>query len=137
MRAILNTILQRPALRSNGGFSLIETLVSLALIALTVAAVGNFLDFQYRTTTANHLASQAYSIAAEELETVRSLPFDAMTNHARDLTQGSVAFSVATTVEDNQPAQHMKRVNVVVSWSQPGGAESVSLQTIYTDPATG
>ena len=120
----------------DGGFSLIETLVSLTLIALTVSAAGNFLGHQYRATTSNHLASQAYSIAAEELETIRSIPFDSMSDHSRDVVEGSVTFSVATTVLDNQPAANMKRVNVVVSWEEPEGAELVTLQTIYTDPAT-
>ena len=62
-------------LASERGFTLIETLASLAVFALAAGAIGNLLVTQIRLETSNAIATTATSLAAKELEDLRSLDY--------------------------------------------------------------
>jgi hypothetical protein len=71
-------------------------------------------------------------LAAEELERVRALDYVDMTAASAEQTLENLAFTVATTVEDDTPAPGMKTVSVDVSWPELGGVDNVSVYAIYT-----
>lgn len=118
--------------RSQRGATLLETVVAVGLFALTAATMGDFLRQQIRTGGVNANYSTAYSLAAEEFEDMRALPFDEVASRTSTLSQGSVTFAVDTAVADNTPDINMKRITVNVNWKEPDGPQNVTVHSIYT-----
>ncbi len=122
-------------LRDQRGITLVESLIALALLALGAAAVGNFMTGQIRHASISHLSGQAYSLAADEIERIRSLPFSEMSGESRTKTDGEINFEIDSTVVAGVPAPNMKSVKVDVSWNAPGGRQTIELRTIYAQVA--
>lgn len=119
-------------LRSQRGVTLIESLIALALLALGAAAIGDFMTSQIRHAATNHITTQAYSHAADELERIRALPFAEMLGGTRKVTTGEIDYTIHATVNSGVPAPSMKAVAVTVSWHDPLGARSIDVHTVYT-----
>ena len=81
-------------LRSQRGIIAVGNLVAVGLFAVTAATMGDFLRQQIRTGGANANYSTAYSLAAEEFEDIRALPFDDMASRTTTLSQGAITFAV-------------------------------------------
>lgn len=124
---------ERHRLRDQRGISLIETLVALGLFALSAATIGNLLTSQIRAASSNHLHTRALALAAEQLEATRALRFNDMEPSTRTVSSGSVTYTVATTVDDDSPANGLKTIAVDVSWNAPQGPQHVAVHTIYTE----
>ena len=112
--------------------SLIETLVALSLFGIGAAAVGNFLVQQVRTSSTNELYSIACSLAAQQMENVRTLDYASMASETSTSQVGGVTFTVTTNVSSDVPAPNLKSITVDVSWQEPQGSKDVRLSTIYT-----
>ena len=120
-----------PRIGSQRGITLIESLIALALLAIGAAVIGNFMTGQMRHASANHLADRAYSLAADELERMRALPFSEMEAATRTESEGEIDFAIATEVDAGVPAPNMKSIEVEVSWNAPGGRKAIELRTVY------
>jgi len=123
---------QRARLTEERGVSLLETLVALSLFAIAAGTMGDFLVRQIRMAGSNHNYTTAYSYAEQELEDVRAMDYDDIATRSATHPSGSITYTVNTQVVANSPAPNMKNITVTVSWSEPGGARNVALQTIYT-----
>src|SRR5262249_37757703 len=119
-------------LSNQRGVSLLETMVALSLFAIAAGTMGNFLVQQIRTANTNHNYTTAYSYAEQELEDVRALDYDDIAARTSSHSAGNITYAVNTQVVANSPAPNMKNITVTVNWTEPGGARSVALQTIYT-----
>lgn len=115
------------------GISLIETLVALALLAMTAATMGQFLVAQIQHASNNHLQTKAYALAAEQLEATRALRFNDMTGGTETVDVNGVQYVVVTDVDDDTPKNGLKTIEVDVSWNDPTGPKNVSVSTIYTE----
>jgi Tfp pilus assembly protein PilV len=115
------------------GISLIETLVALALFAMTAATMGQFLVTQVRHASNNHLQTKAMALAAEQLESTRAQRFNDMVSGSTTKDEGGVTYTIDTTIDDNTPANGLKSIEVEVSWSDPTGPKHVAVHTIYTE----
>ncbi len=114
------------------GVSLLETLVALGLFAIAAGTMSNFLVQQIRMASTNHNFTTAYAYAEQELEDVRALDYTDIASRSSTHTSGSLTFATDTQVVANSPDVNMKNITVTVSWTEPGGARSVALNTIYT-----
>ena len=124
---------RRARWREQRGISLIETLVALALFAMTAATMGQFLVTQVRHASNNHLQTKALALAAEQLEATRAERFNDMHSGTHTETVGGVLYTIETTVDDDTPANGLKSIAVEVSWSDPTGPKNVAVHTIYTE----
>jgi Tfp pilus assembly protein PilV len=115
------------------GISLIETLVALALFAMTAATMGRFLVAQIRQASNSHLQTKALAMAAEQLEATRAQRFNDMASGTTTKTVGGVLYTVQTTVVDDTPGNGLKSIAVNVSWKDPQGPKNVTVNTIYTE----
>lgn len=123
----------RPGLRrfrQTTGTSLLETISALALFAMSAATVGKFLVSQVRATGSNSTHTTAYELGIQELEDLRSHPYDEITSRSGELQQGGIVYAVTTTVEEDVPAPEMKKIAIEVAWGEPGGRCHVMLETI-------
>lgn len=115
------------------GLSLLETLVALALFAISAAAAGNYLVKQIRLSASNYLTTQAYSLAEEALESTRAQRFNDMAPGSKTVAIDGRNFTVDTAVQNDTPANGLKRITVTVGWADPLGPKNVSVHTIYTE----
>lgn len=124
--------LEHRSWRSQRGATLLETVVAVGLFALTAATMGDFLRQQIRTGGANANYSTAYSLAAEEFEDIRALPYDDIVSRSATLSQGTITFAVNTAVSNDTPQANMKQITVNVNWKEPNGPQNVTVHSIYT-----
>ena len=121
-------------LREATGSSLVETLAALALFAMSTATVGDFLVDQIRAAGSNGQHTRAYEMGIQEIESIRSLPYDEISSGSEQFQKGKTLYSVTTSVEEDAAGPGLKTVTVDVSWEEPGGTRHVVLETI--DSAT-
>lgn len=124
---------RRAAVRNQRGISLIETIVALSLFAVSAATMSQFLVSQIRHASNNNLHTKAYSLAEDQLETIRSQRFNDMASSSKQVSVGAVKYTIATTVTNNTPANGLKSIDVDVNWTDNTGPKNVSLSTIYTE----
>jgi prepilin-type N-terminal cleavage/methylation domain-containing protein len=119
--------------RGQRGMTLLETMIALSLFALTAATMSQFLVAQIRHASNNNLQTRAYSLAEEALEDMRAQRFNDMASSSKQVTDGAMNYTVATTVDNDTPSDGLKSINVNVSWKDPGGSRNVLVSTIYTE----
>jgi prepilin-type N-terminal cleavage/methylation domain-containing protein len=124
---------RRAAVRNQRGLSLIETIVALSLFAVTAATTSKFLVSQIRHASNNNLQTKAYSLAEDQLETIRSQRFNDMVSSSKQVTVGAVKYTVAATVTDDTPSNGLKSINVAVNWTDNSGPKNINVSTIYTE----
>lgn len=123
----------RPLLRgSNRGFTLVEMMIALVLFGVGMMALAQVLPRGLSVRDKARRMSVASSMAQEEVERLRNLPF----NHA-DLAGGihldpnnpvDNAYRRQWTVQDDTPVEDMKRVSVTVSFP----TDSADSQAVVT-----
>jgi prepilin-type N-terminal cleavage/methylation domain-containing protein len=120
-------------LRTNHrGSTLIESLVALALFGLTASAVGDMLMRQIRMQGTNMTRTTAIALAERELEDLRALAYDSIDDRSGTKTVAGMTYTIATTVTDDSPAANMKSIATQVSWTEPAGAQTYTINAIYT-----
>jgi Tfp pilus assembly protein PilV len=124
---------QRTRRARQRGISLIETLVALGLFALSAATISSFMVRHIRGASTNNLYTKAYALAEDQLEATRALRYDDMQPGTATVQNGAVTFTVATQIQNDTPANGLKKIQVDVSWNEPEGVKNVSVHTIYTE----
>ena len=106
------------------GFTLLELLVSITILAIGILGLGALFPAAMRSTLLTRQNTQAMEFCQQKTEYLRNLNYE-----DADLTGGThtaesldVKFVREYTVTDDHPAAGMKRVIVTVSWQQMGGA---------------
>jgi Tfp pilus assembly protein PilV len=126
--------MRRNGLGNQSGFTLIETVASVGLFVLAAAAVGTLLVSQLRMENSNMTTTEAISLATSELEYLRSLDYTSIpTSRTTTATIGPVTYTVNSTAAFDIPAVSMASITTAVSWTDPIGAHSYTLNAIYTD----
>jgi type IV pilus modification protein PilV len=140
---------KRCARRSPGGFSLIELLVAIVLIALGSLAT---ITMQQTAVKKNNLTDTrqiAAQLARELLETARQTNFVSTNLNTTSgsfitlsgatrpgLIQGTTnpgnIFTRQLKVDDNTPITNVKKIQVQVTWNQSGVTQSLLLATFKT-----
>ena len=124
------TLRRKPGER---GTTLIESLVAVALFALTAAATGQLLTQQIRFEGTNSTYTTAIAMAEAELEDLRSLSYNSIASRSpTPVMVASVSYKLTTTVVPDSPAAGMKSITTTVTWKEPNGTQSYSLNAIYT-----
>jgi prepilin-type N-terminal cleavage/methylation domain-containing protein len=126
--------MRRDGLTSRRGFTLIETVVSLGLFVLAAAAIGNLLVSQIRMETGNANKTTAISLATAELEDLRSLDYPSIpASRTSTTTVGPLTYTVTSTAAFDSPATGLARITTTVTWTDPLGSQTYTLNAIYTD----
>ena len=110
--------------RGDSGYTMIEILIGIFLLTIGLLGVA---QMQIMTINTNQKASQrtmAITLAQDKAEFFRTVPYSTIGNAPLSDTSGIYTRSWA--VENNVPANNMKRVTITVSWQ----GKQVQLQTI-------
>lgn len=95
--------------------------------------MGRFLVAQIRHASNNHLQTQAYALAEDQLEAIRTLRYGDMRPGSKAVQSGWAMYTVDTRIDADTPADGLKSIRVTVSWKDQQGPHDVSLHTIYTE----
>ncbi len=134
------------------GFTLIESLITIVVVAILFFGVYNLIIYSIKITNENKFRAAAAIIANQKIERVRNLPYDdvgtltGMVNGVipddETITQGGSVFAVNTLVKyeddpfdgvasttDTIPTDY-KSASVKVSWNGPFGQKNIIISTI-------
>ncbi len=116
------------------GYTLVETLVALAVFAIGLAAILPMVVAGVRANDTAAVRTRAVALAQEKVEALRAMPFDEMVSRVpgSETVDGVFRRTWAFVPTPALPgdAGDLRRVLVEVSWSLPGrGAGSVTLVT--------
>lgn len=128
-----------------GGFSLIEALIALFLLAFVLAGVGHLMIANVQTSReARHLTA-AVNLARSQMETLRGTAYGALTggndgplNEAGRTTGGALMYTrtwtvVASTSPAGGPPIGTTTGTVSTAWTaQNGASRQVQLQTVIS-----
>jgi len=127
--------------RGGLGFTLVEVLVALTLMAFVLLPVMAGLSQALVSTSESSITAAATSIASDESEQLKALVrssssgFDALASQPRepaDLRPGDSFFEVEVTVETDSQNSEMKKAAVMVY--RTGGDRPVTTLTTYLIP---
>ena len=113
------------ALRRQDGFTLIEVLVATGIAAIGFLGLAATHIASVRATAFGRNVSVATSVANEQIETLRRLPYDeVVTQSASTVTVGHLDFTRTVTVA--AVGTTSKKVTMGVSWTDQFGAHNAA-----------
>lgn len=120
---------------NENGFTLIETLMAIAIMAIGLLALAALQTTAISGTTKAKKHSMAILLAEDKIEISKNALYDAIlpageTEYGTALSPWGI-FTRTTTVQDNTPFIGAKTITVSVSWPDRV-ARSVVFQTIIT-----
>jgi type IV pilus assembly protein PilV len=118
------TKIRKETKKRDQGYTLIEVLIGVVLLAVGLLAVAQMQILTITTNTAANQKTTAITLAQDQLEILRMRPYNTLGN--APLSDSSGIYTRSWTVQNNTPANNMSTVTVTVSWQ----GKQVQLQTI-------
>ncbi len=122
-------------LRNNKGFTLIEIMISIAIIAIGIFAVMSLIITVMKGNTLSKRVTTATTIAQGKMEDFKNMDYDSIVDDpgTDTATAYDTVYHWEANVEDDTPATDTKTITVDVYWSS-GGTDTthnnVELKTI-------
>ena len=121
--------------RNDKGFSLIELLIAVTLLAVGLLAVAGLQVTAIKGNSHGNTISQATSLAEDRIEEIRNRDYASINFVPNPEIETKVDDSIydrETFVEDDIPMTGLKRITVTVSW-EANGPHQVVLRTIVAN----
>lgn len=118
--------------RLKKGFTLVETLIALALVGATLVVFGAAVATLPAIKTARD-QNIAYHVAAKKIEELRKTPFDSLPASGSFSDPGLSNLSSSTAslvISDYEGSSDIKRVTATVSWDMLGATRDIVLETL-------
>lgn len=116
-------------LRNESGFTLIEVLVSIAILMIVGAFLFDSLSFSYGSNTTSKEITVASNLAHEELERVKSLTWNEIMSNSRATVASYTGYERQVDVINQSTTPPLKRVTVTVYWKD----RSIQYTTLLSD----
>lgn len=120
--------------RANGerGFSLVELMIAMVVLGIGLLSLAGLFPLAMERVAAGDLDSRATFHAEAKLEELKNVPWLQLSGQSgTDSPDGR--YQRAWSVDDDVPAVGMKRLGVVVSWSDNHSPRQVTLATFVSD----
>ncbi len=111
------------------GFSLIEVLVALVVVALAASATANGMRATTNLLGMNQMLARAITLTQTAVEDLRTADFDAIASGYSTTDDGYVT---NWEVQADMPGAGMKFITATTSWAWRGKAQSYRLHTVYS-----
>lgn len=121
---------------SEGGFLLLEAVLSLVLLGLTLVAIAEMFDMGVKVHTVARERSRAVFLAQEKMEDMLSRPFgEIVTQPVEHNVDGFSVVDRTVEVRIPQGDPYVKLVTVIVAWRGRFGWSVERLETYAADTA--
>ncbi len=122
-------------LHNNKGFTLIEIMISIAIIAIGIFAVMSLIITVMKGNTLSKRVTTATTIAQGKMEDFKSMDYDSVVDDpgTDTATAYDTVYYWEANIEDDTPATDTKTITVDVYWSSGGTNtthNNVELKTI-------
>ncbi len=109
-------------LHNNKGFTLIEIMISIAIIAIGIFAVMSLIITVMKGNTLSKRVTTATTIAQGKMEDFKSMDYDSVVDDpgTDTATAYDTVYYWEANVEDDTPATDTKTITVDVYWSSGG-----------------
>ena len=125
--------------KSQNGFTIVEIMVALGILAFGILAVASMQTASLSGTSKAHSVTDGTAVAMAQVEQLMALTY----SHS-DLTDGSHPSTPVTDAsgryriewfcDNDDPVPNTKTIQVVISWDEPGGVtKSTDLTYIKMD----
>jgi type II secretion system protein I len=109
---------RRHSLSIAEGFTLIETMIAVAIISIGLLALGGLQVSLVRGNALSQQMTAAISVAEQQIEQIKNTPYaNIQSQSATQIQASGVNFTRQVTITDNSPLINTKTVNVTVTWS--------------------
>ena len=116
----------------NGGFSLLENLISVAIFSVGILSISMLFT---QTMTYSHFSEKfavAVNLARGELELLKNTPFTNIVPGETTKTIDRVPFRLVWDVADNTPVNSVKKVTMHVYWTDMRRDHEIKIETLYS-----
>ncbi len=118
--------------RRNGGFSLLENLISVAIFSVGILSISMLFT---QTMTYSHFSEKfavAVNLARAEMERLRNTPYTNIVSEETTKTVDNVPFRLVWEVSENTPVKSVKRVVMHVYWTDLRRDHEIKIETLYS-----
>ncbi|MBW2108170.1 MAG: prepilin-type N-terminal cleavage/methylation domain-containing protein [Deltaproteobacteria bacterium] len=136
--------------KNEGGFSLVELLIAMAILAIGLLALADMQIASIKGNSFSGATTDATTLAQDRLEQLMTLTYSGLTTDANlvdtdadgdaglnDATAGTADFSqtqgnytIFWNVSDGSVVSNTKTLSVIVTWSEQGQQKKVSVRGI-------
>src|SRR5262249_2910190 len=125
-----NIMKAQPPLCPNAGFSLLETMLALAILSIGLLALAGLQVTALRGNMFSRTMAIAVSIAEQRLEELKNTPYaNIAAESATQVTASNMNFTRQVTVADG-PVANTKAISVIVSWQEKSQTHTLPINTI-------
>ncbi len=107
-------------LHKNSGFTLIEVMIAIAIIAIGIFGVMSLVITVMKGNTLSKRVTTATTIAQEKLEDFKIMDYDNAVDDSGTDTAYNIDYYWKSDVQDDTPATDTKTITVDVYWSSGG-----------------
>lgn len=121
---------------AQSGFTMVEVMVALGILAFGILAVASMQTSSLRGTRTAHCVTEATTAAMDKVEDLMMLPYtDAdLSNGAHGPEYDATnTYRIDWTVTDDVPVESTKAIDVTVQWQERGVIRTSSLTYIKMD----
>jgi Tfp pilus assembly protein PilV len=118
--------------RSDGGFSLLENLISVAIFSVGILSISMLFT---QTITYSHFSEKfavAVNLARAELELLKNTPYASIMPDEKTVIVDNVSFRLTWDVSLNAPVNSVKRVVMHVYWTDLRRDHEIKIETLYS-----
>jgi prepilin-type N-terminal cleavage/methylation domain-containing protein len=116
--------------KAQGGFTLIETVVALALLAVVLLGLASVTIMVVKGNFVSRAVTTASTLAHSRLEQMRNMAYANVGSGADTITADAVSYSRSWTVTEGSPGANMKTVEVIVTWNWDGTTRNVTMRSV-------
>ena len=114
----------------NAGFTLVESLLTLAIMSMSLLALAGFQITALRGNALSRSMTTAVSIAEQRVEQLKNTPYtNIQAEAATQVTASNLHFTRQVTVT-NGPLPNTKSVSVLVSWQDQATMHTLPMATV-------